>query len=71
MIKKFTKKRILIEVLFLFIVHFLISFLLKNIGNQEYSWKSQLIESIIFSILMVAIYWGVNKWNQQWKNKHN
>lgn len=69
--EKFTKKRVAIEVVGFFTLHYFGSFLLKSFvfKDSDFNWKIQILSSLIFSILMVAIYFGVQKWNQQWKNK--
>ena len=68
MMKKETKI-LVVEFVFLFSLHYSISFLLKGyvFKDQLFNSKIQLIETFIFSIIMVFIFKGINHWRKLWK----
>lgn len=67
--KGFKNYRAILNVIFFFIFHYVGSFLLKTyiIEKSNFSWKVQIVQSLVFIIFIIFAYKGIDMWNRNWK----
>lgn len=68
---KTNREKIILEFLLLFVLHYTISFLLKYfVFKDVFNWKVQLLETFLFSLIMVFVFGFLKKRNNTRKNNN-